>query len=173
MSRNKNTTIRKIITALKLQPLPGEGGYFKETYRSNIAVPLPLKGDAQPAMRQLATAIYYLITPKEFSALHKLKSDEIFHFYAGDPVEMIQVSETGEVKTIILGRNILKGQQVRAIVPAGTWQASRLIKGGRYALLGTTVFPAFEFDDFTLAKRNEMYAQFPHLTRLIKKLTRE
>ena len=163
----------KIIVALGLQPLPGEGGYFKETYRSPIQVPVPLKDGEPPVSRHLGTAIYYVVTPKEFSALHKLKSDEVFHFYGGDPVEMIQISETGEIKTIILGSNVLKGQQVQVTVPAGTWQGTRLVKGGEYALLGTTVFPAFEFADFDLAKRADLSAKFPLLAAQIKRFTRE
>lgn len=165
--------VRRLIEALDLQPLPGEGGYYKETYRSGIKIPVPLKDGEQPVSRHLGTAIYYFVTPQEFSALHKLKSDEVFHFYGGDPVEMIQISETGEVKTIILGPDVLKGQQVQVVVSAGTWQGTRLIKGGEYALMGTTVFPAFEFADFELGKRAELVARFPRLMAQIKKFTRE
>jgi len=163
----------RIIKALGLEPLPGEGGYFRETYRSPIQVPVPSKNGDEPVTRHLGTAIYYFVTPTEFSALHKLKSDEVFHFYGGDPVEMLQITDTGEVKTIILGPNILEGQQVQVTVPAGTWQGTRLLKGGTYALLGTTVFPAFEFSDFELGKRSDLSGRFPQLAAQIKRFTRE
>ena len=163
---------RNIITALGLQRLPGEGGYFRETYRSAIKMPISLEDGGKPVPRHLGTAIYYLITPREFSALHKLESDEVFHFYDGAPVEMLQISDGGAAKHIVLGRNILKGQQAQVTVPAGTWQGTRLIKGGNYALLGTTVFPAFEFSDFTLGSRRELTAKFPKLADLIARFTR-
>lgn len=163
----------RIIKALGLQPLPGEGGYYRETYRSDTQVPIPSKNGEPSVTRHLGTAIYYFVTPKEFSALHKLKSDEVFHFYGGDPVEMLQVSESGEVKTVILGSDVLAGHQPQVTVPAGTWQGTRLLKGGKYALLGTTVFPAFEFSDFELAKRAELSARFPQLAAQIKRFTRE
>lgn len=170
---NRSGIKARIIKTLGLQPLPGEGGYFKETYRSPIQVPVSLKNGDQPVSRHLGTAIYYFVTPREFSALHKLKSDEVFHFYGGDPVEMLQISETGEVKTIIMGPNVLEGEQVQVTVPAGVWQGTRLLKGGKYALLGTTVFPAFEFADFELGKRRDMIARFPQLAAKIKRFTRE
>ena len=163
----------RIIKALGLQPLPGEGGYYRETYRSGTQVPIPSKNGEQPVTRHLGTAIYYFVTPREFSALHKLTSDEVFHFYGGDPVEMLQISETGEAKTIILGPNVLEGHQVQVTVPAGTWQGTRLLKGGKYALMGTTVFPAFEFSDFELGKRADLSARFPQLAAQIKRFTRE
>lgn len=163
----------RIIKALGLQPLPGEGGYYRETYRSGTQVPIPSKNGGESVTRHLGTAIYYFVTPREFSALHKLKSDEVFHFYGGDPVEMLQISETGEVKTIILGPDVLAGHQPQVTVPAGTWQGTRLLKGGKYALLGTTVFPAFEFADFELGKRAELTVRFPILAAQIKRFTRE
>ena len=163
----------RIIKALGLQPLPGEGGYYRETYRSGTQVPIPSKNGEKSVIRHLGTAIYYFVTPREFSALHKLKSDEVFHFYGGDPVEMLQISETGEAKTTILGPNVLEGHQVQVTVPAGTWQGTRLLKGGKYALMGTTVYPAFEFADFELGKRADMTARFPKLAALIKRFTRE
>ena len=162
-----------LIKTLGLEPLPGEGGYYRETYRSPIQVLMPIKNGEPPVLRHLTTAIYYMVSPSEFSALHKLKSDEVFHFYGGDPVEMLQISETGDGKTIILGPNVLEGQQVQVTVVAGTWQGTRLIKGGKYALLGTTVSPAFEFTDFELAKRAELIRRFPCLAAQIKSFTRE
>lgn len=163
----------RIIKELGLQPLPGEGGYYRETYRSGTQVPIPSKNGEKSVTRHLGTAIYYFVTPREFSALHRLTSDEVFHFYGGDPVEMLQISETGEAKSIILGPDVLAGHQPQVTVPAGTWQGTRLVKGGKYALLGTTVFPAFEFADFELGKRADLTARFPELAKQIKRFTRK
>lgn len=162
----------RIIELLGLQPLPEEGGYFCETYRSLTEVPILSKSEKKTLNRNLGTCIYYLITPEEFSTLHRLPSDEIFHFYQGDPVEMIQISELGEISTVILGSNILEGQQVQALVPGGVWQGTRLAQGGQYALLGTTVFPGFDYSDFELGLRVDLANQFPNLSSAIAKFTR-
>jgi predicted cupin superfamily sugar epimerase len=159
--------IEDIIKKLDLKPLSGEGGYFKETYRSNIYVSINLGNDKKIVSRNLQTAIYYFITPKDFSALHRLKSDEIFHFYAGDPVEMIQISEDGVMKKIIIGSDIMNNQLPQVVVPNGTWQGTRLLPGGKWALLGTTVSPGFEFSDFELGNREELLKLFPQFTNEI------
>lgn len=173
MSGLKRTKIvERIIAKLDLKPLPDEGGYYRETYHSPIKVPLPFGNGGAEAPRELGTAIFYLITPTEFSALHKLKSDEIFHFYLGDPVEMLQISESGESGKIILGPDILAGQQVQALVPAGVWQGTRLVDGGGYALLGTTVIPGFDFADFVLGDKHDLSFRFPKLANEIARYTR-
>src|SRR5207249_3960045 len=95
--------------------------------------------------RSVSTAIYYLLTPGTFSALHRLKSDEIFHFYAGSPVKMLQLHEDGRGEEIILGSDVLAGQQPQVLVRRGVWQGSYLLPGGEFALLGCTVAPGFEY----------------------------
>ncbi len=162
--------IDEIINKLGLEPLPEEGGYFRQTYKSSLKIPGTSK--QREAARSLGTAIFYLITPKQFSALHRVSSDEIFHFYLGDPVEMLQINASGESKRIILGSKILDGQEVQVVVPSGMWQGTRLVRGGKYALLGTTVIPGFEFSDFELGKRASLTARFPHLKEDIRRYTR-
>jgi uncharacterized protein len=160
-----------IIQQLGLQPHP-EGGYYRETYRCDetiAAAGLPLRyGEA----RNLSTAIYYLLTPDSFSAIHRIKSDEIFHFYAGHPVTLLQLHDNGLAETITLGQDILAGHQPQVVVPKNIWQGMFLNDGGDYALLGTTVAPGFDFNDFDLGTRDDLVHQFPSSAALIERLTK-
>ena len=162
----------QIIKKLGLVSLPEEGGFYFESYRSNIEVEADLSGSGTKEKRKASTCIYYLITPNDFSALHKVKSDEIFHFYLGDPVEMFQVDDEGSRK-VLIGSDVLNGQTPQVIVPAGMWQGTRLKEGGQFALMGTTVSPGFEFVDFELASREEMLKRFPDKREDVLKYTRE
>ena len=161
----------EIIKKLGLVPLPEEGGFYFESFRSNIEVSLDLNGNGIKEIRKASTCIYYLITPEDYSALHKVKSDETFHFYMGDPVEMFQIDEYGARK-VLIGSDILNGETPQVIVPAGMWQGTRLKEGGKFALMGTTVSPGFEFIDFELASREEMLKRFPDQEEDILKYTR-
>lgn len=161
--------LNEIIGRLGLQPLPEEGGYFRETYRSSLTLP----GSELNGPRALGTAIYYLVTPAGFSALHRLRFDEIFHFYCGDPVEMVQIDDRAKVRRITLGSDLLAGHSFQAVVPAGVWQGTRLIDGGNWALMGTTMAPGFDFEDFELGCRSDLLARFPFAKDAIIKLTRE
>lgn len=160
------TDLPALIARLGLEKLPEEGGLFRETYRSTQTLVTP-QGE-----RPCCTAIYYLVTPEEFSALHRVASDEIFHFYAGDPVEMFQLWEDGEAQTIVLGPDILGGQFPQVVVPAGVWQGTRLRDAGAFALLGCTVAPGFELADFEAGDRSTLTRQFPHLADDIALFTR-
>lgn len=161
-------TVKKIIRLLKLQPLPQEGGRYRETYRS------ALKMDrGAGTKRSLGTSIYYLITPEGFSAMHRVCSDEIFHFYLGDPVEMLLLYPGGRSRKIILGPDLEKGQHPQFTVPKNIWQGSRLIKGGRFALLGTTVCPGFDFADYRQCRRKELWKKYPQCRQAITALTME
>lgn len=164
---NKMLTANEVIKKLDLKPLPEEGGYFRETYRCTTVFN---SGDGSP--RALSTAIYYLVVPESFSALHRIKSDEIFHFYAGNAVEMIQIDPSGKLSRLILGSDIANGESPQIVVPAGTWQALKLKQGGQWALMGTTVAPGFEFEDFELGNREEMILEFPQLSNNINSFTR-
>lgn len=161
--------IESIIKKLNLKPLPDEGGYFRETYRSKVSAPVRFKNGKEAVSRNFGTAIYYLVTPDSFSALHKVKSDEMFHFYAGDPVEIIQIFEGGKTRKIIMGSDFINNQEPQVLVSAGVWQGTRLQEGGKWALLGTTVAPGFEFIDFELGNRNKLLKQFPNLKNEILK----
>ena len=163
-----------IIEKLKLIPMPDEGGYYRETYRSDIPkIAASTFGIESNLLRSVSTAIYYFVIPESFSALHKVRSDEIFHFYSGDAVEMVQIDEFGKESNYTIGSKIENGEVPQVVVPRGVWQGLRLKKGGQWALMGTTVAPGFEFEDFELGHRNELLKQFPHLSASISRFTRE
>jgi predicted cupin superfamily sugar epimerase len=170
--QNKKLTAEEVIKKLDLRPLPDEGGYYRQTYKSDMEFPTNGFGIDLDSMRRISTAIYFLETPDGFSALHRVRSDEVYHFYAGDPVDMIQIDDSGILSRFILGSDILNNQSPQLVVPKGKWQASRLKAGGRWALMGSTVAPGFEFEDFELADRDRMLLQFPQLSQDIRSFTR-
>ena len=157
---------------LGLKPLPDEGGFYAETYRSEERLAKAGLPERYAADRCASTAIYYLLTPDTFSALHRLKSDETYHFYLGDPVELFLLQPGGAGESILLGPDLSQGMKLQFTVPHGTWQGSHLVSGGKFALLGTTTAPGFEFADFELARPDALLAGYPHFTNLIRSLTR-
>ena len=156
-----------------MKPLPGEGGFYVETYRSGEKIALDVLPQRYTARKSLSTAVLYLLTPDTFSALHRLASDEIFHFYLGDAVTMLQLGPDGSSEIITLGHDILNGQRVQVTVPQGLWQGCFLNQGGRFALMGTTVAPGFDFADYEAAGRKELLQQYPAHRDLIIRLTPE
>lgn len=165
-------TADQIKKLLNLNPLPVEGGFFAEAYRSDIALPKSALPGTYLGDRSLSTAIYYLLTPDTFSALHKLRGDEIFHFYLGDPVEMLLLKPDGTGEGVVLGQDIGSGMRLQHVVPGGTWQGSRLVPGGKYALLGTTMAPGFDVQDYEPASRDYLRARYVKYAALISILTR-
>jgi len=155
----------KLIELLSLEPLSEEGGFFRETYRSRCYLE---KGGEK---RTLATAIYYLLKEGEVSRLHRLRSDETWHFYLGDPVELFVFKEDGSGGKILLGNDIELGELPQFTVPAGSVQGARLKNGGKFALMGTTVYPGFDPKDFDLCGRDEMIAAYPAHQEIINSLT--
>jgi predicted cupin superfamily sugar epimerase len=164
-------TAEQIRDLLKMQLHPIEGGYFAETYRSSETIPRSVLR-AYPGDRSISTAIYYLLTADTFSAMHRVRGDEMFHFYLGDPVEMLQLKLDGRGEVIVLGQDLAAGMHLQRIVPGGTWQGSRVRKGGKYALLGTTMAPGFEYEDYETGERQELIARYPQHSELITLLTR-
>jgi predicted cupin superfamily sugar epimerase len=165
-------TVEELLTLLSLTPHP-EGGYYRETYRSVETIPDNVLPNRYKGDRNYGTAIYFLLTPDTFSALHRLKTDEVYHFYLGDPVEMLQLLPSGSGRVIKLGREIKSGMRLQVTASKGIWQGSRLIRGGEYALLGTTVAPGFEFVDFETGQRDELLQSYPTFRDLIVALTRD
>jgi hypothetical protein len=157
---------------LKMKPLPVEGGYFSETYRAKDAVAASALPDSYPGERAISTAIYYMLTPDTFSALHRLRGDEIYHFYLGDAVEMLQLKPGGTGEAVLLGQDIAAGMRLQHVVPGGTWQGARLAPGGKFALMGTTMAPGFDPQDYEAGQRAELIAQYPQYSALITWLTR-
>lgn len=166
------TKAEEIIRALKLQPLPEEGGFYFETYKSSIELPADIISPPYSGTRLASTAIYYLLTPDSFSALHRLPSDEIFHFYLGDPIELLELDADGQGRVVQLGQNLFGNMKLQHVVKGGTWQGSKLVFGGRFALLGVTVTPGFDFQDYEAGKRDELIELYPSFENLITELTR-
>ena len=159
-------TAEEIKKLLRLEPHPIEGGWYRRTYTSDVSVAL-LRG-----VRPYGTAIHYLLEEGAFSEMHVLASDEVFHFYYGDPVEMLQLLPDGGSAVYTLGPDLEAGQHVQLVVPAGVWQGTRLIDGGKVALLGCTVTPGFDFADYRNGTWAELTAGWPVEAARIKKLTR-
>jgi predicted cupin superfamily sugar epimerase len=169
----RRMTAEEIIVLLKLKPHPKEGGFFTETYRAEETIDLAILPQRYSGPRAFGTCIYYLLTSTTFSAMHRLQSDEIFHFYLGDPVEMLQLSPDGTGETIMLGADLVTGMQPQVIVTHGIWQGSRLAAGGKFALLGCTVAPGFDFADYEHGQRGELLRSHPQFREKIVALTIE
>lgn len=140
--------------------------------RSSAWLPATGLPSRYSAARALGTAIYYLLTPETFSAMHRLASDEIFHFYLGDPVEMLQLWPDGSHQVVLIGPDLEAGQRPQVIVPRDVWQGARLRPGGRYALLGTTVAPGFAYADYETASSAALLTTHPTAKDLMVALTR-
>lgn len=157
-------TAKELIERFDLHPLVGEGGYFCRSYES--------EEEAAPG-KKAASAIYYLLTENTFSSLHKLPADEVYHFYLGDPVELLLLCENGESRLVTLGQDVLGGQEVQFAVKKGTWQGSRLKSGGTVALLGTTMTPGYTDDDYCPADPDALKEKYPEWAERIDELTKQ
>ncbi len=162
-------TVDALIELLELTPLPVEGGLFRQTWRSNRHWP----GNDRPA----GTAIFALLTTDadSFSAMHRLPTDEVYHFYLGDPLEMLQLHPDGRTERTILGQDLLGGQHVQHVVPARSWMGSRLLPGAGtvgWGLVGTTMAPGFVPEDYEGGDAEELAARYPGEAELIRTLTR-
>ena len=155
-------TAQDVINALQLEPLTMEGGYFRRTYCSKECTP-----DGKP----MGTAIYYLLTPDSYSRLHMLPTDEIYHFYMGDPVELTILDPKGTGETVLLGNDLEKGMVPQFCAPANCWQGSCLAEGGAWALVGTTMAPGFADEDFIPGDRDILLAEYQAFKEKIIKLT--
>jgi len=167
------TTASRIVAMLKLKPLPAEGGYFVETYRSRDHIRREALPECYAGGRSFSTAIYYLVTADTFSAMHRLCTDEVYHFYVGSPVELLQIHPDASFKVHRLGTDVLNGMEPQIVIPKGVWQGSRLVPGGEFALLGTTVAPGFDPADYEHGRREELTAFCPGARDLIRALTHE
>ena len=159
------------IEKLRLEPHP-ESGYFRQTYKSELMIAsgaLPGFGGARAA----STAIYFLLEGKNFSAFHRLRSDEMWHFYAGSPLVVHVIDSAADYSAILLGNDPDAGQVSQAVVKAGYWFASEVQDRKSWGLVGCTVAPGFEFEDFELGKREELARRFPRQRELIERLTRQ
>lgn len=162
-------TAERLMALLNLEPLAGEGGFFRRTYTGPELQ--EAAGLAAGRGRAISGAIYYLLFDEHVSALHRLRTDEVYHFYLGDPVEMLLLYPNGASQVVILGTDLEAGQQVQFVAPAEVWQGSRLRPGGRLALMGTTMAPAFTPEDFELGSRAPLLARYPDQAARIRVLT--
>jgi len=159
------------IEYLNLQPHP-EGGWFNEPYRSEEIIktenlPQGFEGD-----RNISTAIYYLLESPDFSAFHRIKSDEIWHFYAGDPLIIYTIDAQGNLSESLLGNNSWKDEFPQHVVPKGSWFAAKVKSKGTFTLVGCTVAPGFDFRDFEAGKKEDLQTQFPQHRNIISQLCR-
>jgi predicted cupin superfamily sugar epimerase len=165
------TDAQRWIDRLHLEPHP-EGGFYRQTYRASLTLPnstLPgYTGD-----RAASTAIYFLLAGDQFSAFHRLRSDELWHFYAGSSLVVHVIEPGGNYRHFLLGSNHAADEQFQAVVPAGCWFGSSLGQPDTFALVGCTVAPAFDFADFEIAKRDELAAHYPQYRSIIERLTRD
>jgi hypothetical protein len=163
-------TAEEVIKILGLEPHP-EGGYYRESYRSDEIIRGGALSTRYTGDRRFGTAIYYLLTRESFSVIHRIKTDEVYHFYLGDPVELVQLLPDGSGRVILLGNDIRSGAHAQALVSRGIWHGARLVEGGKYALLGTTVCPGFEFTDFEIGDRDDLIRSHPSFRDAIITLT--
>jgi len=144
-----------------------EGGSFRETYRSILTMePEGFEGDCN-----VSTGIYFMLEYGQFSAFHRIKSDEMWHHYLGEALIIYEINEAGKLIRHVLGKDLQEGQQLQLTIPAGSWFASRCEVEGAYSLVGCTVAPGFDFRDFELADRGALGAEFPDHAQLITELT--
>jgi uncharacterized protein len=166
-------TAEDVKKLLGLAPHPREGGWFVRTYEAGELIAAEAFGDGRYAgARRTGTAIYYLLEPETFSEMHRLESDEVFHFYVGDAVEMLQLTADGQGERVLIGNDLAGGHRPQVVVGRGVWQGSRLVAGGRWALLGCTVSPGFEFEDYEAGERVELCRRWPEFAEEIGALTR-
>lgn len=167
--------VERLIEALDLAPLPGEGGWFRRTWTAPEDAGADLPARYGRSARPFGSAIYYLLADRHdgFSAFHRLPGDEVYHFYLGDPVSLVELMPDGGGRTTFLGPDILGGQHVQHTVAAGVWQGSRPAVAGGWSLLGTTMAPGFDPRDFELARRERLLETHPTFREEIRALTRE
>ncbi|AUP78239.1 cupin domain-containing protein [Flavivirga eckloniae] len=163
--------IEKIVSKLQLQPHP-EGGYFKEVYRSNGVINKENLGVGFSGQRNYATSIYFLLTSDSFSAFHRIKQDEIWHFYKGSPIKLHMISDDGKYSNTIIGNDIEEGQNPQFVVKAQDWFAAEVIDKNAYALVGCTVSPGFDFNDFELPERDVLISKYPEHKDIVTAFTR-
>ena len=164
-------TAQNFIRHLALQPHP-EGGFYKETYRSSGTISQACLPETFTGDRHYSTAIYFLLQQGDFSAFHRIKSDECWHFYAGDLLLVHVIDQQGAYTCLRLGKDVENGEVFQFVVPANAWFASEPAPGSAFSLAGCTVAPGFDFADFEMAKEGVLLQVFPQHQALIQRLCR-
>jgi predicted cupin superfamily sugar epimerase len=164
-------TAEQIIKRFKMQPLRQEGGYYIETYRATEQLKKEILPPGFSGDRNLSSVILYLLTAKTVSVMHRLKCDEMFHFYMGNPVTMLQLHPDGSNEIVTLGHDIFNEQKVQVLVPKGVWQGAFIQPGGKFSLMGCSVAPGFDEADFEIGDRETLLAKYPDMRDIIMRLT--
>ena len=168
-------TAKKLIEHFKMEKIPVEGAWFHVTYGSKDTIPAAALPARYGLPRVAGTAIYALATREDFSAMHRLKTDEVWHFYLGDPLELLLLHPDGRGEVVVIGPDVFAGQQPQYTVPAGAWMGGRPAKATAeaYTFFGCTLASGFDYGDFEIGYREELQAQFPAFSNLIAGLTRD
>lgn len=161
----------QIVDRLQLKPHP-DGGYYKETYRSSGGIDNAGLEEGYEGDRNYSTCIYFLLTSDSFSLFHRIRQDEIWHFYDGSPINLHTISPNGQHTEHIIGRAFDKGQVPQLVVSGGDWFVTEVMEEGAYSLVGCTVSPGFNFEDLVLADRQDLISKFPIHQGLITRFTR-
>ena len=169
---NHDITPQEIKEHFHMIPLDQEGGVYCQTYISDEWLPEAVI-PGRKGRHTVCSAILYLLSGDTFSRMHRLPTEEIFHFYLGDPVEMLQLSADGSGRVIRMGQDILHGEEVQITVPRNTWQGTRLVPGGKWALLGTSMAPGFLPQYYEDGDRALLTAQYPQFRELLAHLAGE
>lgn len=164
--------IEHLIQKLNLQEHP-EGGFYKETYRSEGLISLSQLPQEFSGDRNYCTGIYFLLTADNFSAFHRINQDEMWHYYEGSPLVVHMIDQQGNYSFQKIGLALEDQQVPQFVVPKGIWFASEVLEPNAYSLVGCTVSPGFDFADFELANREELIAEYPNHANLIFSLTRK
>jgi predicted cupin superfamily sugar epimerase len=162
-------TTAGLIEQLNLVQHP-EGGWYRETYRSNEMIPAQCLPERFDEDRSFCTAIYFLLGKNEISALHRIKSDEIWHYHAGTALTVHLFLEQGEHRAIKIGQDLVAGETYQFVVPAGCWFGAEVTGEGDYSLVGCSVAPGFDFADFEMGSRDSLLKQFPEHTEIIRRM---
>lgn len=165
-----NNKAKYYIEKLNLIAHP-EGGYFKEVYRADEIIQTEHLPDRYTSKRNFSTSIYFLLEGEQISKFHKLKSDEIWHFYDGSPINIFLLSSDGNLKDSILGKNLDKNESLQIVIKKGNWFGAKVIEKNSFSLIGCTVSPGFDFEDFELADIEKLLKKFPVNQKIIKELT--
>lgn len=165
----RNITAESLIEKFSLKRHP-EGGWFRQTYQSVEKIPLNGLPARFKEARPISTAIYYLLASGDFSAFHRIKSDEVWHFYAGGALLIHVLHTSGSLETVILGNDLLKGEHFQFVVPAGCWFAAEPAPGTSLSFVGCTVAPGFDFEDFEMANKEELINRYKPYAEVIERL---
>ena len=170
LKMSSNKPAKYYVSAFNMQAHP-EGGYFAETYRSSEKIPQNALPSRFKGERSFATGIYFLLQSHHISALHRIQSDEMWHFYAGCPLDVFMIDQAGNLTVFRLGNNPENGEVFQAVVPAGVWFGSKPALLNSYSLVGCTVSPGFDFEDFEMKNREDLLTMFPQHREIVEMLT--